>query len=445
MTSAARGQVPGRAAEPAPGPAPGPVPGPVPERTTGDAPPTFRDRLARLLDPTAPADPALHGLRVRRAWPANLGDPNDGLVLELQAPEDAANDAGGSATGVGATPPGRVGATSPGRVGATPPGRVGATLTDRGLHLLAGDPKLPSLTARLAAGETVVSLRPGKRAVLRTGDGRYVKLARRTATRRALDRLAAVDGLLEGVAGAPARPAILAGNVTTGMLELAPADGVTLADVLAAASTPADVVTHARACADALVALASVRPGPDDAAGIGTHSLADEATVLARWAVAALELAPLTDVERTWLTGEAARVAQELRDAAGASGTGDAAPVLAHRDLHDGQILCADMETDAETDHGPGGGVRLTVLDWDTAAWAHPAADLANLLAHVDRLARLGRVRPPVAQGFNDHLLDALEAAGHPALTDPAAARLLDVLIEATALRLVAVHAFRPR
>ena len=89
-------------------------------------------------------------------------------------------------------------------------------------------------------------------------------------------------------------------------------------------------------------------------AGVGTHTAADEATVLARWAVAALELAPLTDLERTWLTGESARVAQELRDAGGPAGSGAAGPVLAHRDLHDGQILCAP------------GAARLLRLAWRT-------------------------------------------------------------------------------
>lgn len=370
-----------------------------------------REHLARLLHPGAPAEPAA-GYRVRRAWPADLGDLDAGVVLELDAAASTPERAPG-------------------------PHRVGATLTARGLHVLHGDPRLPTLAAHLAAGADVVSLRPGKRAVLRAADGRFIKLARRSATRRALDAQANVDALLAGVPGAPARPEFVGGNASTGTLELAPAPGIPLSEALARAETPADVLPHALACAAALSALASVVPAAGED-GVGTHTLADEATVLARWAVAALELAPLTDVERVWLTGEAARVAHELRDAAGAGIAGDADPVLAHRDLHDGQILCARPDA-------PGGPVALTFLDWDTAAWAHPAADLANLVAHVDRLAHLGRVRPPVAQGFHDHLLDALDAAGHPAVANPSVMRVLNLLIDATALRLVAVHAFRPR
>ena len=77
--------------------------------------------------------------------------------------------------------------------------------------------------------------------------------------------------------------------------------------------------------------------------------------------------------------------------AAGPSGTGRADAVLAHRDLHDGQILCAPGSPEGTAEPGghragaagrggtAGETVSLTVLDWDTAAWAHPAVLLSAL------------------------------------------------------------------
>ena len=72
----------------------------------------------------------------------------------------------------------------------------------------------------------------------------------------------------------------------------------------------------------------------------------------------------------------------------------------AHRDFYDAQILV--------------GGRGLAVLDWDDAALADPAVDVANFLAHL----RLTAAAPEVASSFraaygdvDDVLVDLLEAA----------------------------------
>lgn len=83
------------------------------------------------------------------------------------------------------------------------------------------------------------------------------------------------------------------------------------------------------------------------------------------------------------------------------------APVLAHRDLHDGQILTS--------------GDSLAVLDWDTAAWADPGLDTANLVAHLDRLARLHPERATPIAELVGSVETELVAGGHPAVSHEAA------------------------
>ena len=346
--------------------------------------------------------PGVPGWSVRRAWPADLRDPGAGYALELVS------------TGTHA-PAGLL---------------LGAICTEEGVRLVEVDDRLPGLAPRVAAGYTLVGHRPGKRAVLRTPEGTFVKLARPRATHRALEALAAVDRRLSGVPDAPALPHVLAGSTVTGVLELAPAAGRDLGAVLSSA-TPHEAARRAGDVTRMLVALA--RAGaPAGSHDLPLHTLTDEAEVLERWSGAALAQAPLTDGESIALTHETPRITARLRELAGNALTAESL-ALTHRDLHEGQILVG-------ASHGP----RLTVLDWDTASLAHPATDVANLLSHVTRLARLGAVPAPVAAQFRERVLTRLGAAGHPATT-PDGLAVLALLEEATALRLVAVHAFRPR
>ena len=101
----------------------------------------------------------------------------------------------------------------------------------------------------------------------------------------------------------------------------------------------------------------------------------------------------------------------------------DGERVIAHRDLHDGQLLWD--------------GTDLSLLDLDTAAMAEAALDLGNLWAHADLMAVRGRIGPE-AHARVRGLLDDL------ARTLPVTEQRLETYYRSSALRLVFVHAFRP-
>lgn len=344
-------------------------------------------------------------MRVRRAWPRDLDDPRRGYTLEVEHPHD---------------------------------GVVGAVLdaSAPGGRLVPDDPRLPRLGRLRGAGLAVLAHRTHKRAVLRAADGTFVKLATPSATARALAALAAVDSRLGSAS--PARPAfaesggaLLRSFADRGELHLTPVPGRPLSAALATSGRE-----RARglveAIAGALTNLAGIRADRESPA-LPRHSIADEARVLRRWVASAQACAPLSGRERELLE-DAAAIATELDRLA----RRDTALVLAHRDLHEGQILL-DTGAPAPTFLPAGrAGERPAVafLDWDTAAWADPATDPANLLAHLDRAGH-----DELAAGLETALADA----GHPAYLDAASRHRAAVLRRATALRLIAVHAFRPR
>ncbi|MEJ5868804.1 phosphotransferase [Pseudokineococcus sp. 5B2Z-1] len=333
----------------------------------------------------------------RRAWPADLRAPGPDLVLELEVD---------------------------GRVRA---GRV----VGGGLQVLDDDPDLPALAALAAEpGAVVVGHRAGRRAVVRRADGAFAKVARRSATRRALARLAAVDALLaDAPAAAPARPEVLEADPGAGVVVLAAADGTPL-DALLARGRAGECRRAGLLLGRALAVLAAAGPAPT--AGDGgwpTHTLEDEAATTRRWTAAATAAGVLPPGEA------AALAARQERALAALAALPAAERVPAHRDLHEGQVLVR------------GDGVLL--LDWDTAALADPAADVANLLAHLDRLAAVSPSRPATGRrrvaAAAAGLRAGLREGGHPTTTDPAGAARTDVLREVAAVRLVAVHAFRRR
>ena len=329
----------------------------------------------------------------RRAWPADLREPGRDLVLELAVD---------------------------GRVRA---GRV----VDGRLEVLDDDPDLPALAALAAEpGAVVVGHRAARRAVVRRADGTFAKVARRGATRRALVRLAAVDALLaDAPAAAPARPEVVGADPGAGVVVLAPAAGTPLEDLLARGGA-GECRRAGRRLGRALAALAvAVPPADVEAEGWPVHSLDDEAVTTLRWTAAA-EAAGVLDPGE----GEQLTVRRE-RALAALAALPAAAPVPAHRDLHEGQVLVRDT------------GVLL--LDWDTAALADPAADVANLVAHLDLLTSASPGRRREAAATAAGLRAGLREGGHPLALDPSGAARVDVLREVTAVRLVAVHAFRRR
>ena len=148
-----------------------------------------------------------------------------------------------------------------------------------------------------------------------------------------------------------------------------------------------------------------------------THGIEDELTVLEeRGRRCVLALGELPE-------GYLA-VLERLRDAAPLP----VAPVVCHRDLHDGQIILADGAP--------------TLLDLDLLCLADPLLDVANLLAHLAlrRLQGLAEATPDGVRTCGDALLAGLDRQDLPGYL----ARLR--FFQATSLlRLCALYALRPR
>ncbi|MFV0533032.1 MAG: phosphotransferase family protein [Cumulibacter sp.] len=155
-----------------------------------------------------------------------------------------------------------------------------------------------------------------------------------------------------------------------------------------------------------------------DSSGLPVHTATHEAQTLRRWITLAAEFAALPHAALAGLRRAAERVMTDLVD-------GSAQPfVTSHRDLHDKQLL-AD-------------GERLGILDFDTAALAEPALDLANLFTHA-------------ALRVDQGLWPAQSGAVVRAAVDDVAGGIgvegdrFGAYAEATRIRLACIYAFRPR
>ncbi|MEV1292073.1 hypothetical protein [Pseudonocardia sp. NPDC049635] len=280
-----------------------------------------------------------------------------------------------------------------------------------GVRILDGaDPRLPTLAGALAApGTTLVGHRPGRRAVLRTADGHYLKIVRPGRAHRVRDGLATAARLLAGRPGAPVLPRIC-GTADADVVRLHPLPGPTLHELLARDREGA--VTACEALAGACSALHGADP-----AGLPVHGADDEAAVLLRWCA---------DADRftgSDLTAPARRVAAALVS------LGPRPRVPTHRDLHDKQVISL-------------GDGRVGLLDLDTLCAADPALDDANLLAHLRLRVEQGHTdtttarRCAAALGFPDPF--------RPVPVDRPDGRALAVHLAASLLRVAAVHRFRP-
>ncbi len=192
-----------------------------------------------------------------------------------------------------------------------------------------------------------------------------------------------------------------------GVLVFAPAPGSPLKAVL----DSDDESAVARAVARTGRAIASLHQCP-----AGFHEVHDrgaETATLGRW---------ITIGEQ--VIDSAAGLRASYRALLAASRALPEAPLaLAHRDLHDGQLLIA--------------GESVTVLDIDTLSLAEPELDLGNLLAHFDLLA----LRSPSSfcHRLTEPLIDGYRRAGGRPLDGD---RLLWYQAAAI-LRLTCVHAGR--
>ncbi|SDS03437.1 phosphotransferase family protein [Microlunatus soli] len=315
------------------------------------------------------------GLRLRRSWPRSA----DRLLLELRDHD------GRHIAGQWFADPHRAAAVA----AATPGGRCdgGVVLQPSG-----ADRRLPRLRSLLAAsGNSLISHRPERRAVLRTDTG-HLKVVRRSAhdatVRRA--RLAATLGL-----GAPA---VLSADADTGSVATETLPGTPLTAMLAGAGA-------ADACAAVgrrLAQLHRIAPGEIADADLGRHGPDEEIAVLRRWTelAAAYRLQPRPTELPTPPCPAALR--------------------LIHRDFHDGQVIM--------------NGVVPGVLDFDLLALGDPALDLANFLAHLELRAH---------QGLLADLPAATAATLQGYRPDASVRSALPGYLATARLRLRAVYAFR--
>ncbi|MCF2571738.1 phosphotransferase [Brevibacterium sp. UCMA 11754] len=280
------------------------------------------------------------------------------------------------------------------------------------------DPKLPGLERLLAAaGNQLISHRPGKRAVIRLADGRFAKCVRPS---RAAGIVAGQDRA-EDFRNGFALPNVLSADGSTVVLSALP--GVELHD-------PQRLGAHwSRAWTDALDAWAlaageTVTPMP-------VHSADSEVQVLEEWRDRAHEfLGP----QRAEIDSLIADVRADLLDVGAASageknageenaGERNWGPI--HRDLHDKQIMWDPVA-------GPG------LLDVDTACLGERELDLGNLRAHARWRTQQGIWTPDYAEVVIREISRVTSASG----LDPRRVRTYE---RSALVRLACVYAFRPR
>ena len=277
-------------------------------------------------------------------------------------------------------------------------------------HLAApgSDRKLPDL-AEVAATGTVLVHRYGKRAVVRRDDD-VVKVVRPGRGAQIAD-LAQQGYHLAGEAGFGAPPVLAQGR---GAVRFGILPGQSLHDL----GSHAPLDTWGRWWSRWAAAWPTLAGTAGAAAHLPEHTPSDEAGVLRRWVGLVTRFEALPAEQEGALRTAAEDTAAEL-----VTGPAQTA-VTSHRDLHDKQILAE--------------GDALGLLDFDTAALAEPALDLANLWVHAGL-----RVDQQLWSAEHGAVVRAAvqEVAGALGV-DEARFR---VYASATRLRLACIYAFRPR
>lgn len=275
------------------------------------------------------------------------------------------------------------------------------------------DPDLPGLARALAPGglaegATLIGHKPGRRAVLRTPAGDYVKVVRAGRTKkilRALDRAAAFDGPF-------VMPQVIASDDE--LVATSPVPGRSLHE--AGAFTDEE---WERACADVMRAwLQAARDSEQPflaavAAGQEPHGVEAERAVLTRWRLEAREAGE--DLQREEAVHAADARLAELAE--------PRTVTTVHRDLHDKQLLWS-------AEHGAG------LIDVDTACPGDPAVDLGNLRAHADWRVTQGLWTGDRAAVLRAAIDEAASDLGVPA-------ERVAVFEQATVTRLACVYAVR--
>ncbi len=287
-------------------------------------------------------------------------------------------------------------------------GAASAGVLGRGRLLVqygGADRELGTLRQLVASpGAALVVHRPERRAVVRLGTDRYVKVVRpgRTAAVSLPLRRVPPDGLRV--------PEVLDVDDDAGLVTLGAVAGPTLLERLGA-------------------------PGPDDTAliedtrrlGRAVRRLHDHTT--RPWRPLHDRAAELLTARR-WLEAASGHglldpvVWRPLLDRVGSRLPAiEGAPSLLHRDLHDKQVIL-----------GPGADVGL--LDLDLVVHGDPALDLANLLVHLDLRSRQGICARQRAEGCASAFLEGYAP-------DAALVRRIPAYAACSRLRLAGVYCFR--
>ncbi len=279
-----------------------------------------------------------------------------------------------------------------------------------GLHPNGADPRLPALGALLERpGATLVSHRPGRRAVVRLeGEGsvRYAKVLRPGKT----DRVVRSGRLVESLDGrAFDIAAVDEYDPESGVLVTHLLHGICMHDI-----PRDDDESFVSACGEAGRALRSLHQ--DAPAWLGLHDSEAEIGMLeARLACVGKFVPELYEAVKS----VAVPVFDALRNEPGRW-------QLIHRDFYDKQIIV-------------GLSGRVGVLDFDTLGAGEPALDIANMLAHLElRMLQGSRDGVAVSAGAREFLRGYGE--GH---VQEDAARIAAYL-DASRLRLACLYAFWP-
>lgn len=306
------------------------------------------------------------------------------------------------------------------------------------------DASLPGLTPDAPAGELLVH-RLKRRAVVRT-DGQYRKFVAGGKARSVADAHRAAATCL--AASGLAVPDVVASDdfgltltAVPGLSlfelgrrlpnsDVGPTDTSADAGVPAQANSPAppnhpaehDSLQHNQ-WGQAWKLWADRWPAFVEAAGAvipavsGSYTATDEIATVKRWTSLAMSTGAL-HLPEDRVSGALALVARSL--AAAGSSTG-----VAHRDLHDKQIL-AEPETGS-----------VGVIDCDTLTVAEPALDLANLSVHLDFRVAQGLLRTGAATVGKRNIRAVADSLRVPEAR-------LNAYAAATALRLACIYSFRP-
>lgn len=296
------------------------------------------------------------------------------------------------------------------------------------------DPRLPDLEEAAASG-TVISHRPGKRAVIRR-HARTVSQATRRTSASGLGPLEIFTkvvrpGRAEGILAGIARAGAFAGPFRTPSVLETGESFVSLSAVAGnSLHEPAAFSRDAweAAWTQVLAAWETAIQDPADSPGdLPAHDAAAEASVLRQWTSAAgpYLAAGAPGARHSGPEASVELLAEAVEQTAVALVELPTRRLVpAHRDLHDKQLLFS-------SELGP------ALLDVDTACLADPALDLANLRAHTGWRTRQGLWSADQAEIAHRAINDAAYRAGVPADT-------VDLYERATLLRLSCLYAFRP-